>query len=365
MDFDCIFSEILSQRNLLEQFVKQYRNSNKKLFLFGAQNCGRGYLHYLNEHGIAVEGFIDNYKHSMDDLRVLRLDEVIKSYPKEDCIFLITAPRYVCEIREQLLAEFRREQIYSFAAWQYIWFNFDLSYTREYLAAHRNELKSLYYQLYDNKSKTTLIHMLRGRITSDWKDFCDVHVSDDYYVPEIISLQPDEVLVELGANNGDTLADFIRRCPKFKCVYCFEPDQTCLTALKQVAAPYGSKIQIIEKIAWKEETVLKFICDENNSELSKIDAVKGGKEIEATSVDIAVTEDITFLKMDVEGAELEALQGARQHILRNRPKLAVCVYHKPEDIVEIPKYLNSLDLGYHFYLRHHGVDDSDTILYAV
>ena len=72
-----------------------------------------------------------------------------------------------------------------------------------------------------------------------------------------------------------------------------------------------------------------------------------------------------MIKLDVEGAELKALQGAEKTILQCRPKLAVCIYHKPEDIVEIPAYLLSLHSDYKFYIRHYQMSANETVLYAI
>ena len=73
---------------------------------------------------------------------------------------------------------------------------------------------------------------------------------------------------------------------------------------------------------------------------------------------------VTFIKMDVEGAELKALYGAEKIIKANRPKLAICLYHKPEDIIEIPEYIINLGLDYSLYIRHQSFCTGETILYA-
>lgn len=73
----------------------------------------------------------------------------------------------------------------------------------------------------------------------------------------------------------------------------------------------------------------------------------------------------TFIKMDIEGAEKEALIGAEQIIRCHKPKLAICVYHKPEDIYVLPELINSFREDYRFYLRHYSNTIYETVLYAV
>ena len=74
---------------------------------------------------------------------------------------------------------------------------------------------------------------------------------------------------------------------------------------------------------------------------------------------------ITFIKMDVEGAEYEALRGAEQTIRTQRPKLAISIYHKPEDILDLPQLLLSYQPEYRFYLRHYCIFNNETVLYAI
>ena len=74
---------------------------------------------------------------------------------------------------------------------------------------------------------------------------------------------------------------------------------------------------------------------------------------------------MTFIKLDVEGAERKALQGARKTIKRDRPRLAVSVYHKAEDIIELPAYILSLHEDYRLYLRHYQMSPCETIVYAL
>ena len=92
---------------------------------------------------------------------------------------------------------------------------------------------------------------------------------------------------------------------------------------------------------------------------------RGGKEAYITRIDDEVGEDkVTFIKMDVEGAELSALQGACKTIKANKPHLAICVYHKHSDLYDIPKYLLELVPEYRFVVRHYTSCMWETVLYA-
>lgn len=73
--------------------------------------------------------------------------------------------------------------------------------------------------------------------------------------------------------------------------------------------------------------------------------------------------DVSVIKMDIEGSELAALRGAEQLIRKNHPRLAVCIYHRSQDIVEIYQFLRQFE--YRFYLRQHAFSAEETVLYAI
>ena len=83
------------------------------------------------------------------------------------------------------------------------------------------------------------------------------------------------------------------------------------------------------------------------------------------SITLKVEIDITFIKMDIEGAEYKALQGAEQIIRENKPNLAICLYHKPEDVFEIPQLILNYRPDYRFLVRHYWLREYETVLYAV
>ena len=87
--------------------------------------------------------------------------------------------------------------------------------------------------------------------------------------------------------------------------------------------------------------------------------------VSITTIDEEVKDNVTFIKMDIEGMELEALKGAEETIRRCKPKLAICAYHKKEDLIEIPQYIKSIRPDYKLYLRAHEPTLSELVLYAI
>ena len=81
-------------------------------------------------------------------------------------------------------------------------------------------------------------------------------------------------------------------------------------------------------------------------------------------VDEGIVQRVDFIKMDIEGSELDALCGAEESLRRWRPRLAISIYHRPEDYFSIIRYLSMLDLGYRFFLDHYTIHSEETVLYA-
>lgn len=186
-----------------------------------------------------------------------------------------------------------------------------------------------------------------------------------YFEKDIVKPVEDEVFIDAGCYNGDTLVDFTEFYTKrYKKIYAFEPDEENYREAQRMIARRGiGNVELIPKGTWNEEGTLCF--DAINTVGSKI-SDEGKSEIRVTTIDRAVgPERVTYIKMDVEGAELNTLKGARETIVRDRPRLAVSLYHKAEDIIVLPSYILSIAKDYKLYLRHYFNDWSETLLYAV
>jgi hypothetical protein len=120
----------------------------------------------------------------------------------------------------------------------------------------------------------------------------------------------------------------------------------------------------LKKGTWNEKTILKF---SENGTVGSVISSEGAIQIEVDTIDNVLSgEGATYIKMDIEGAELPSLIGAKETIRNYKPKLAISVYHKHDDLLTIPKYIKSVNSSYKFYLRvHYKPYFNDLVLYAI
>lgn len=176
--------------------------------------------------------------------------------------------------------------------------------------------------------------------------------------------EPHEVFVDGGCYDGANSVRFVQWAGDAeKTVYAFEADEKntekCRTVLEQIE---GADCHLVAKGMWSGDTVLNF-CSKANEASGLTE--NGQQRIPVTSLDSAVKGEVTFIKMDIEGAEYEALRGAENIISGYHPKLAISIYHKEEDIWELPQLILSFYTDYTFYLRHYSLSSEETVLYAV
>lgn len=176
-----------------------------------------------------------------------------------------------------------------------------------------------------------------------------------------------EGFVDGGAYDGMTMKEFLHWCQgEYDGAYMFELNgdmkPVCFSNTKM-----DDRIKFIAKGLWSKNTCLSFCNTQNSSHIEEISENSTGKDvIQVCSIDSELRDrKITYIKLDVEGSELKALYGSAETIRNQKPKLAVCVYHKLNDMVDIMRYLLTLNPDYKFYLRHYSACEWETVLYAV
>ena len=176
----------------------------------------------------------------------------------------------------------------------------------------------------------------------------------------------DETFVDIGVFDGASSLDFVNWTNgNFKHIYCFEPDRKSIPVCRKNLSSLikAGKLTFIEKGAWSRNERLKFnACGTGGSSISD----QGDDEIEVVALDEVLSEKrITYIKMDVEGAEEEVIKGAKKIISEQKPKMAVCIYHKFEDVLQLPALLLEYNPDYKFYVRHYTAANVETVLYAI
>lgn len=300
-----------------------------------------------------------------NNLKIIGYDELLREYKKKPIYIIIASPRYEQEILENLSKDFDSKDIFSFECELYYSYIHDISQFREWLREKQQDFDKLYEKLGDSLSRKTLENVLKGRISGNLQYFQEVFVQDQYFPKDIIKLGSEEVFCDVGAFNGDTTKGFLEVTKgNYGKIYCFEPDKKACMDL-QISVKDKNHIEIIEKGAWDIKDRL-YIVEDSEHGTSKVADV-GSYAIDLAPMDECIQEGerITYIKMDIEGAEVRALQGAKRIICENEPKLAICVYHKNEDFLDIPRLVLSFVPDYKLYFRHHNVSGTETVLYAV
>ena len=220
--------------------------------------------------------------------------------------------------------------------------------------------------LEDVQSKNVFSSLLKYRSTKNRK-FLKGIITDGMGIgTDIFTFSSKEVFIDCGAYTGDTISEFIKvQNGIYRKIIAFEPDKfNNIDLKKNIKNNNWKDVVVIERGAWSKEGILSFNANEGLA--SKIKET-GNDQIRVDTIDNVCTNlnlPPSFIKMDIEGAELEALRGAESVIKEFKPKLSICVYHKPEDLYMIPLYIKNLVPEYKIYIRHHKDTAFETILYA-
>ena len=239
-----------------------------------------------------------------------------------------------------------------------------MQYAVKFFNSHQKEVEAVTNLLADQLSKEVYQAAIRYRQTHDWNDAPVYSKHDQYFVKDIVPITEQEVFVDCGAFDGDTMEEFFKVCDnQFRRVICFEPMLEYYQKIEKRSD--GKNVIPIRAGVYKETTILHFTADGKGSAIT----TKNDESTISVPVcaidDTPECQDATFIKMDVEGSELDALIGAKETILRNRPKLAICIYHRHRDFIDIPNWIHTLVPDYKLYIRHHSFSVNETVLYAI
>lgn len=233
---------------------------------------------------------------------------------------------------------------------------------------YADDYVKLYESLKDYKSKYVLFAILNDFYNFDFvnlknaTEYCFKHYFDLNLIPKL----KENVFVDVGAYVGDTVLDYVESYGKesFQKIYCYEICQENIDKMK-INLKNFDNIEIKRKAVSDKKGKLKFDLDNDIS--SNHISLDGKIEVEGIALDEDIKEKISMVKMDIEGSEMKALAGMKEHIKNDTPILLISVYHNNTDLVEIPKYIRSLNGNYDYYLRYYGgcVYATEIVLFAL
>lgn len=358
----------------VESFYAQIP-TNAKVCIWGAANAGisinEEILKYRSD--VEVTSFIDSRKKGSIDNKPIYTPKELSSI-KDKFDFMIVSTRSDCTIIDAVL------------------FYYDINYIR----IPQNLLKL--YQFIPSKVETVLnfldskadkdlfSKLLKARITNNTEEIkqyvLDTHnITSDRkrtikHYTSYINYDAIETIIEGGMFNGLNTVIFKKLFKNLKKVYAFELiyDDVKNPTLDPIIQSM-QELEIVPLALWSKKTQLEFTENVAKPYSSGINPTYNRNDSERTFTVDAISIDeyiqkyninkIDFIKMDIEGAETEALKGAESCLTKHRPQLAISIYHSNNDMLNIPIYLNKILKDYVFKIGQYSPDNDETILYAI
>jgi len=368
--FNFIDKNITSSNEETENFYNKVRKA-KQICLFGASLNGHSLAYYLKSRHIKINFFCDNNPDLWNKGICLNIPcfspERIKTI-NDRSIYIIISSRYYNEIQKQI-SGFGFHNYFTCPSYLYL-------KIKNYLLENNvNEIKNNISTLLDILDDETSKKILTG-IIKNWfssiNNFVNINnwkktEGNQYFPHEIIKLKEDEVFIDGGAFDGDTIEVFLKETSsKFNKIISYELDKNNYQKLIKNIYKYEPEINnkiISYNLGLLDKNKNTSYCSSSTSAIIDSDSNEIGKVIKLSE---HLKNTIpSYIKMDIEGAELEALKGAEEVIKKYKPKLAICVYHKPEHFWEVPLFIKKIVPEYKIYLRHHSHDITETVCYAV
>lgn len=340
-------------KDLVEEFIDS--SSDRTKFILGINKLGKSVLKHLE-----VDGIIDDFTRIQTSRKktVYTIDEV-----PEDALILSASTGSPLEVKKGLdkrgFTHINYLSFYKYSGLKLATPPFIIDFEKDY-KENKKEYEYIYNLLSDEKSKEIFSKVINFKISFDldfMEGFTNNH-DEQYFDKELIPSIHDIIFVDGGAYIGDTLPSIIKNFPDYKKIYCVEPNDLHISIAKK---KFGSEknIEFINCGLGKEK-----------DECTKAQELQDNCEhdyqaVNIDSIDNLIKEKVDFIKLDIEGAEQDALLGAKDTIKKYKPILAICVYHKAEDWYKVPQIVLDINPDYDVFLRHYMEGIFETVMYFI
>ncbi len=214
-----------------------------------------------------------------------------------------------------------------------------------FLSKNAETLKWIYDRLADDISRKTFENILKYKLSGKINYLIDCQIDENDPYNSFLKLK-NERFLDLGAYNGDTVLGFAEKCPDYDAILAVEPDKKSFKKLLNNTENLTKFTPVNACVSDKCEIVNFKMLGGRNSVLGD-----GKDKIEAVTID-SLDFNPTYIKMDVEGEEIAAINGGKETILKSKPKMLISAYHRTDDFVTIPKAVLDIRNDYKVYIRH-------------
>lgn len=357
--------------NLFDNMIQELREYPHKIIIYGAGVAGKKVMEFLHENDIRTDGFAVDAAYYRENssflgLPVYALEQLLASEP---CAYVIGFMGLTPERDAALRSQENADRVYALDFAGRYPIGVDNRMTDSFMQMNGALLSDLREKLADSESQLEFDAYIHQQCCGEYfKRYAEKQ--PQYFDSDVISFGEDEVMADCGAYDGDTALAFLKtvqaqtaagKPASVRKIFAFEADSANADKMRENLRDIPQAV-IVPKGVYDHSGVLHFSADNTTNSM----VAENGIEIPVTTIDETVgDENVTFIKMDIEGSELKALHGAEKTILRCRPKLAVCVYHRPEDLVTIPQYILSLHPDYRLYFRNYRTEGVESVIYAI
>ena len=334
------------------------------VLIYGDMAYGVESMNLLREYGIDVKAFIvdEGYGKSVDNIDGIPVKFVDEFSSCIEKYSVVIGFQNMEKCRAMLnMRHWLKTNIYMF--WEPVAL---VEWNHEWYVKHMPAFEIARNCLADTISQKTLDALIEARENGCIDALMKLAVPNQYFNCLTYERESSkEVFLDCGAFNGDTILAYNQfTSGQFEKIIAFEPEEFNAENIKKNTEGIHD-VYIIPKGLWDQKTILHFTSDSSASRVEE----NGASSVEVTSIDSVMNgERVSFIKMDIEGSEYEALLGAERTIKKWMPKLAICVYHKCDDIFKFIAFLDKFkneECKYVFYLRHHTCTAYETVLYAI
>lgn len=360
------------EKRIKNLYVVNPQITGKDVIFYGGGIWGHELYRRLVINGtVNLVGIYDNNLRpgtKIFDTRILSREE-LEGLDRDIPVLIAAAPANVKAFQEiaRDLLELDFHNIIT-GSWPALPIVYNTEYAKSRLREAKDRISLARNLLADERSVKVFDHIIRYRLSNEMNLFWEICERESgQYFPgaDIFVPSKEEVFIDGGCLNTATIKALKHwTSDTYTKVFAFEPSEKDKMVCDEYISFYKYRAECINAGLYNKSGKIGFSIQEFGS--SRIDEV-GEATINVVTLDEFMKdrqEKVTFIKMDIEGSELEALEGSVGRIASDHPKLAICVYHKFSDLWELLLWIHERFPGYQFYLRHYSMTNNETVLYA-